>query len=91
MSLAPRVYLCTLLIATLFAGCDQPPPTAEVVDPATPSSGPACDEVGGVSPVCGFRNPEDLAVVPGGKFLVVSEMAPFMSDAPSTLSLLISL
>ncbi len=48
----------------------------------------ACDEVSGVKPICGFHNPEDLAVVPGGEFLLVSEMGAFMSDAPNTISLL---
>ena len=47
-----------------------------------------CDEQNGVKPVCGFTNPEDLAVVPGGKLLLVSEMGAFMSDAPNTMSLL---
>lgn len=48
----------------------------------------SCSEVNGITPVCGFSNPEDLAVVPGGEYLLVSEMGPFMSDAPNTLSLL---
>ncbi|MGI9325756.1 MAG: SMP-30/gluconolactonase/LRE family protein [Pseudomonadales bacterium] len=48
----------------------------------------ACAEVNGIRPVCGFTNPEDLVVVPGGKLLLVSEMGAFMSDAPNTLSLL---
>ncbi len=38
--------------------------------------------------VCGFKNPEDLAVIPGGHHLLVSEMGAFMSDAPNTMSLL---
>jgi sugar lactone lactonase YvrE len=49
----------------------------------------ACDAVGGIRPVCGFRNPEDLVVVPGGEALLVSEMAPFMSEASGALSVLI--
>ncbi len=36
----------------------------------------------------GFKNPEDLAVIPGGEFLLVSEMGAFMSDLPNTLSML---
>ncbi|MDH3643372.1 MAG: hypothetical protein OES38_14815, partial [Gammaproteobacteria bacterium] len=38
----------------------------------------SCSEVNGIAPVCGFSNPEDLAVVPGGEYLLVSEMGPFM-------------
>ena len=26
----------------------------------------ACDELAGISSFCGFKNPEDLAVIPGG-------------------------
>ncbi len=48
----------------------------------------ACDEASGITPICGFVNPEDLAVVPGGEMLLVSEMGIFMQDTPNTLSLL---
>ena len=48
----------------------------------------SCAAANGIHPVCGFMNPEDLAVLPGGEKLLVSEMAAFMSDAPGTLSLL---
>lgn len=48
----------------------------------------ACDELAGISSFCGFKNPEDLAVIPGGDFLLVSEMGAFMSDLPNTLSML---
>jgi len=58
------------------------PPMAEHLTVIT------CEESNGIAPVCGFRNPEDLAVVPGGDFLLVSEMGAFMSDSPNTLSLL---
>jgi sugar lactone lactonase YvrE len=47
----------------------------------------ACDEVNGIRPACGFKNPEDLAVVPGGELLLVSEMGTFLADTPNTLSL----
>ena len=48
----------------------------------------SCDELAGISSYCGFKNPEDLAVIPGGEFLLVSEMGAFMSDLPNTLSML---
>ena len=48
----------------------------------------SCDELAGISSFCGFKNPEDLAVIPGGDFLLVSEMGAFMSDQPNTLSML---
>ena len=34
----------------------------------------SCDELAGILSYCGFKNPEDLAVIPGGEFLLVSEM-----------------
>ena len=37
---------------------------------------------------CGYKNPEDLVALPDGKYLVVSEMGEFLTDAPGTLSLL---
>ena len=37
-----------------------------------------CESVGEMSPVCGFRNPEDLVALPGGEVLVVSEMGHMM-------------
>lgn len=33
----------------------------------------ACDAQGPARPLCGFRNPEDLVVLPGGRALLVSE------------------
>lgn len=84
-----------LLIGISLAGCGDSKPTAAAVEPvpevsvAEEHSAPvACDEVDGIRPVCGFTNPEDLVVVPGGDFLLVSEMGAFMSDQPNTLSLL---
>lgn len=47
-----------------------------------------CTVAAGITPICGYLNPEDLAVIPGGEFLLVSEMGAFMSDRPNTLSML---
>jgi len=47
-----------------------------------------CEAQHGIRPVCGFRNPEDLVVVPGGELLLVSEMGTFLTDEPGSLSLL---
>lgn len=49
------------LAALTMVGCGGPPLIT------------ACDAAGGTTPVCGFQNPEDLAVAPGGEWLVVSE------------------
>jgi hypothetical protein len=32
-----------------------------------------CEPADGITPVCGFRNPEDLALAPGGAWLLVSQ------------------
>ncbi|NQV64957.1 MAG: hypothetical protein HQ497_06290, partial [SAR86 cluster bacterium] len=80
-----------VLIGGLLAGCGPAETVEQAAAPAAlapADSNIACDTVVGITPVCGFHNPEDLAVVPGGEFLLVSEMGAFMSDEPNTLSLL---
>src|SRR5438067_10597689 len=39
-------------------------------------AGAGCDPVGKVRFVCGQAGPEDLAVVPGGRWVIASGMAP---------------
>src|SRR5438046_3345017 len=39
-------------------------------------AGAGCDPVGKVRFVCGLAGPEDLAVVPGGRWVLASGMAP---------------
>ncbi len=34
----------------------------------------ACEPAGGVTPICGFRDPEDLALLPGGAWILASQM-----------------
>ncbi|HEY5644945.1 MAG TPA: SMP-30/gluconolactonase/LRE family protein [Pseudomonadales bacterium] len=75
-------------------------PAAEVeassglqADPALyqPTNEPAllgCQDMGGMRAHCGYRNPEDLVLLPGGSHLLVSEMGEFMADTPGQLSLL---
>jgi hypothetical protein len=41
--------------------------------PVTPVRG--CDAADGIQPVCEFRNPEDIAATPSGRWLLVSQMA----------------
>ena len=97
---AGMTRLCGVSMAILMlAACsdadrsDPPsaPETGSEVAPATSAADPAvpaCGESNGIRTVCGFKNPEDLVVVPGGEFLLVSEMGAFLSDAPGELSLL---
>lgn len=50
-------------LALALAGCSAP--RDPVLD---------CEPVGNARPVCGFKNPEDLALLPGGETLVISQM-----------------
>jgi len=45
----------------------------------------ACDPMNGITPICGFHNPEDMVVDPSGRWLIVSE-AP-LGDRAGELSL----
>ena len=59
-----RPFSLLLLLAPLLAlGCSGPPPIT------------GCEARDGFEPVCGFQNPEDLAVLPGGEWLLVSQGA----------------
>lgn len=67
--------------AALAAGSALPQPVNE---PELLS----CQAVDGMTPHCGFQNPEDLVQIPGTDLLIVSEMGEFMADSPGALSLL---
>src|SRR6056297_868619 len=41
----------------------------------SPAALPACDSWSAQDAICGLRNPEDLALLPGGDWIAVSEMA----------------
>lgn len=47
----------------------------------------SCEPTPGQTPVCQFRNPEDLAPLPGGRALVVSEYGALGESAPGALAL----
>jgi hypothetical protein len=48
----------------------------------------ACEDRDGLHPVCGFRNPEDMALVGDGSHLIVSEMGALLdADEPGRISL----
>lgn len=62
-------------------------PEVAVVEPQV-SLGVSCDPAAGLTLHCGFENPEDLVIVPGGEKLLVSEMGEFMIHPPGALALL---
>jgi hypothetical protein len=49
------------LVAGAIAGCSAPATTS-------------CDPVGGIEPVCGLQAPEDLALIPWTRWLLLSQM-----------------
>ena len=61
------------------SGLYQPSVATELLD---------CHPSADMTVHCGYQNPEDLVALPGGNFLVVSEMGEFLTDAPGRLSLL---
>ena len=73
-----RVMLLGLLVATHLTG------EASQVDPVT-----ACEPVGPATPICGFKNPEDLVALPGGEAILVSEYGAMNGATPGALALLV--
>jgi len=74
-ALMGRTLVASIVLAAtaLLAGCG-----ADTID--------TCDAAGDLVPVCGFRNPEDLVVAPGGKWLIVSELrSPVEGEGGSAL------
>ena len=65
------------LLAPIFAlGCAGAPPIE------------SCRAIGAAAPLCGYQNPEDLALLPGERHVVVSEYGHVDRDQPGRLSLL---
>ena len=48
----------------------------------------SCDAVGDARPICGFRNPEDLELLPGGGQLLVGEFGSMEGGSGGALALL---
>ena len=61
---------------------------SELPQPKTEPALLDCAALDGISVYCGYQNPEDLVLVPGGGLLLVSEMGEFMLDTPGRLSTL---
>jgi hypothetical protein len=65
------------LVAMLLAGGCSNPEGTRVSD---------CDDRGELHPVCGMQSPEDIAVVPGGRYLLLSELGN-MGEFPGRILL----
>src|SRR5438552_6339285 len=70
-----RVTSSTLLLALGLAACGS-------VEPIT-----SCDPIGAATPLCGFQNPEDLALLPDRRHVLVSEYGN-NGEHPGRISLL---
>ncbi len=70
-----RVHVVFTACGLLASACAGAPP---IVD---------CSEAPGMHPVCGFQNPEDLAVLPGGKALLVSQFGAMDGTRPGNVAL----
>jgi hypothetical protein len=59
---------------------------------ATGCGGPegivGCEDAGGLHPICGLQNPEDLAVLPGGRALLVSQFGTMDGSRAGNLAVL---
>ena len=53
-----RAVALALLFALVLSACGSTPPIT------------SCDPIGAATPLCGFQNPEDLALLPDGRVLV---------------------
>ncbi|HTU62431.1 MAG TPA: hypothetical protein VMF89_28420, partial [Polyangiales bacterium] len=57
-----RDHFCFQFVCVLsLLGCGAPQPIT------------SCESIGAATPLCGFQNPEDLALLPGGRHVLVSE------------------
>ncbi len=98
------MHKCSLLVVLLvMAGCNTVDPAPDIANaderatlaanselpqPTTETSLLSCEPIAGMTPHCGYQNPEDLVHIPGTDLLIVSEMGEFMADSPGSLSLL---
>ena len=53
---------------------------------AAPQGITGCEPAGGLEPICGFQNPEDLAHVPGTRTLLVSQFGSMDGSLPGNLA-----
>lgn len=98
-----RLPLLTLAISWALASCATTAPSPESANsderaalaagstlpqPTVATELLSCAPMAGMTPHCGYKNPEDLVHIPNSDLLIVSEMGEFMADSPGELSLL---
>ena len=47
-----------------------------------------CESFGGVETLCGWQNPEDMAALPDGRHVIVSEYGDMLGEKPGQIALL---
>ena len=75
-----RIVVVGLTVVTVLLGRGE----ASGQEPIT-----SCEPVGAATPICGFKNPEDLVALPGGEAILVSEFGAMEGDTPGGLALLV--
>lgn len=74
----PQLRFFWLVLALpLFTACGDSQTIADDV----------CEPVGNMEPICGFTNPEDMALLPDGKTLVISEYGNYLLANPGHIAL----
>ena len=76
-------FLSILIFSLTLVSCSKNIETAD-----RKSDDLSCTPSNGMTPYCGFTNPEDMVIIADGSKLLVSEMGVFMQDTPGSLSLL---
>src|SRR4030095_10661396 len=74
-SMSRRAVSPATLLALALVACGSTPPIT------------SCDPVGAATPLCGFQNPEDLALLPDRRYVLVSEYGD-AGERPGRISLL---
>jgi hypothetical protein len=88
--------ITTILLVLFLVACGGSKDVVETDGPAETTASTeniispsvSCDPAAGLTLYCGFENPEDLVIVPGGEYLLLSEMGEFMIHPPGDLALM---
>jgi hypothetical protein len=83
-----RITAAIACLGLAAGACRSAPrtPRRPPLDAAEPI--PDCQPHGSARPLCGFQNPEDLAALPGGEAIVVSEYGGMQGEQAGALVLL---
>ncbi len=71
-----RISLLAAVLSVGSLACGDPLPPIET-----------CEATETLEPICGFQNPEDLALLPEGDFLLVSQFGSMDGAEPGSIAL----